>query len=114
MDDRVKPIISKIQLFSGMICVLVDVLCHRSPFYTKKDCQAQVPAETQTSFCNLSMKGHKVSCSDLRESWKTWARENYHELAGAVVDLAASAQSNEQAFNEMEAEMMERIGASPR
>ncbi len=47
MDDRGKPIFSKIQLFSPMICVLVDVLCYQSPFYTKKDYQAKVPAETE-------------------------------------------------------------------
>ena len=44
----------------------------------------------------------------------TWARQNYHELAGACVHPAASAQSNEQAFTEMEADVMERIGASQR
>ncbi len=89
MDDRGKTIFSKIKLFSPMICVLVDVLCHRSPSYTKKDYQAQVPAETQTSFHNLSIKVHQVSRSDLRQSWKTWAKENYHELAGACVHPAA-------------------------
>ncbi len=35
-------------------------------------------AETQTCFHNLSMKVHQVSRNDLRESRKTWARENYH------------------------------------
>jgi hypothetical protein len=43
-----------------------------------------------------------------------WARENYRELAAACVHPAASAQSNEQAFTEMEADVMERTGASPR
>ena len=94
MDDRGKPTFSKIQLFSPMICVLINVLCHRSPFYTKKDYQAKVPAELQTSFYNLSIEVHEVSRSELRQFWKTWARENYHELAGVLP--AASAQSNEQ------------------
>ncbi len=112
MDDRGKPVFSKMFLFSPMICVLVDVLCHRWPFYTKKDYQAKVPAELQTSFYNLSIKVHDVSRSELRQSWKTWARENYYELAGVLP--AALAESNEQVFTEMEADVMERIGALPR
>ena len=43
-----------------------------------------------------------------------WARETCRKLAGACVHPAASAQSNEQAFTEMEADVMERIGASQR
>ncbi len=114
MNEKGRPNFSRIQLFSPMICVLVHVLCHLSPFYTKKDCKAKVPAETQCSFRNFSIQVHQVSRSDLGESWKTWARENYRELAAAVVHPTASAKSNEQTYNEMAADMMARIGASPR
>jgi hypothetical protein len=73
-------------------------------------------AETQTSFHNLLIKVHQVSHSDLRKSRKAWARENCHKLAqaGVVIDLAASVQSKEQAFTEMGADVMERIGTSQR
>ena len=56
---------------------------------------------------------HQVSRSDLRKSWKIRARENYHDLAGAVVHQAASPESNEQGLNEMKADVIERIDASP-
>ena len=53
------------------------MMCHRAPYFNKKDYLAKVPADIIASFNNTSKIVHEAIRPKLAEQWKAWAAKNY-------------------------------------
>ena len=56
------------------------MMCHRAPYFNKKDYLAKVPADIIASFNNTSKIVHEAIRPKLAEQWKAWAAKNYETL----------------------------------
>ena len=63
-----------------MIPTLLDVLCHRAPYFNKKNYLDKVPAETIGNFNTATQKIHETMRSELAGIWKEWAAKNSDSL----------------------------------
>ncbi len=60
-----------------MIPTMIDMLCHRAPYFNKKDYLAKVPADVLASFNNTTETMHESIRPKLVVLWKAWAAKNY-------------------------------------
>ena len=63
-----------------MIPTLLDVLCHRAPYFNKKNYLDKVPAETIGNFNTATQKIHETMRPKLADMWKEWAAKNSDSL----------------------------------
>ncbi len=77
-----------------MILTLVEVLCHRAPYYNRQDYSDKVPAEEQLSFYNSTVGVHQMARTQLTDSWKEWARLNRGELADTALTVGSVQPTN--------------------
>ena len=63
-----------------MIPTLLDVLCHRAPYFNKKNYLDKVPAETIGNFNTATQKVHETMRPKLAGMWKEWAAKNSDSL----------------------------------
>ena len=59
-----------------MIPTMIDMLCHRAPYFNKKDYLAKVPADVIASFTSTAKTVHGAIRPKLAEQWKAWAAKN--------------------------------------
>ena len=74
-----------------MIPTLLDVLCHRAPYFNKKNYLDKVPAETIGNFNTATQKIHETMRPKLADMWKEWAAKNSDSLKSMVTAPPESA-----------------------
>ena len=74
-----------------MIPTLLDVLCHRSPYFNKKNYLDKVPAETIAAFNKSTQSIHETMRPKLAGIWKEWAAKNSESLKLMVPAAPAGA-----------------------
>ena len=74
-----------------MIPTLLDVLCHRSPYFNKKNYLDKVPAETIAAFNKTTQSMHENMRPKLAGMWKEWAAKNCEGLKLMVPAASAAA-----------------------
>ena len=80
---------------------MIDMLCHRAPYFNKKDYLAKVPADVIASFNSTTKTVHETIRPKLAEQWKAWAAKNAENLrqisaASAGEACATAAIDNEE------------------
>ncbi len=63
-----------------MILTLVDILCHCSPYFNKRNYLDKVPAETISNFNSATQTNHEKMRPKLADMWKEWAARNSESL----------------------------------
>ena len=63
-----------------MIPTLLNVLCHRAPYFNRKNYLDKVPAETIGNFNTVTLKVHEGMRPKLAGLWKEWAAKNSDSL----------------------------------
>ena len=86
-----------------MILTLVDILCHRAPYFNKKGYLDKVPAETIAAFNKSTQTIHENARPKLAAIWKAWAAKNCEslKLMAAAADTASAAAANVEADEEL-------------
>jgi hypothetical protein len=74
-----------------MIPTLLDVLCHRVPYFNKKGYLDKVPAETIAAFNKSTQTIHENLRPKLADIWKEWAAKNSDRLKAMAEAPAAHA-----------------------
>jgi hypothetical protein len=74
-----------------MIPTLLDVLCHRAPYFNRKNYLDKVPAETIGNFNTATQKVHETMRPKLAGMWKEWAAKNSDSLKSMVTAPPESA-----------------------
>ena len=74
-----------------MIPTLVDILCHRAPYFIKKGYLDKVPAETIAAFNKSTQTIHENLRPKLAGMWKEWAAKNSDRLKSMADASAAPA-----------------------
>ncbi len=69
----------------------VDMLCHRAPYFNKKDYLAKVPADVIASFNSTTKTMHESIRPKLAVLWKAWAVKNYESLSQTSAASASEA-----------------------
>ena len=87
-----------------MIPTLLDVLCHRAPYFNRKNYLDKVPAETIGNFNTATQKVHENMRPKLAGLWKEWAAKNSESLKMMVPAPPASA--GDDYFHDEFADMM--------
>ena len=85
---------------------MIDMLCHRAPYFNKKDYLAKVPADVIAAFNSTTKAMHESIRPKLAEQWKAWAAKNFETLsqisaASAVEASALAAVDNEELADAM-------------
>ena len=74
-----------------MIPTLLDVLCHRAPYFNKKNYLDKVPAEIISNFNSATQTIHEKMRPKLADMWKEWAAKNSDSLKLMVPAAPAGA-----------------------
>jgi hypothetical protein len=74
-----------------MIPTLLDVLCHRAPYFNRKNYLDKVPAETIGNFNTVTLKVHEGMRPKLAGLWKEWAAKNSDSLKTMAPAASAGA-----------------------
>ncbi len=74
-----------------MIPTMIDMLCHRAPYFNKKDNLAKVPADVIASFNSTTKTMHESIRPTLAVLWKAWTAKNYESLSQISAASASEA-----------------------
>ena len=85
---------------------MIDMLCHRAPYFNKKDYLAKVPADIIASFNNTTKTAHETVRPKLAEQWKAWAAKNLESLRQSSAASASEAPAIAAADNEELADLL--------
>ena len=85
---------------------MIDMMCHRAPYFNKKDYLAKVPADEIASFNSTAKKVHEAIRPKLAEQLKAWAAKNYETLKEISTASASDAPAMAAADNEELADIL--------
>jgi hypothetical protein len=76
-DDVVggQPVFRETPMLSEALLAMVDLFLFRSPFRTRTDYEARVPAETRAAFERAALAAHALARPQLAAAWKAHLRE---------------------------------------